>query len=249
MPEPVASTSLVVGILAHVGLAELWKQRAAGEKTWLVSGAMDAMDRQPEATAGALALLKDGPESYKSLKAGVMEYAAQWVGARDHWKPLAVAPEAVPPSPWTILADQKFVSYPDLIVDAGPMWPTLVIDHKTSAFKFDAAKWEFHPELLTQCLAAKQLRPGLPVFYQIDHLQRPSYKSSVWSFPATPVWEFTTAKEEVAREWLAESFLALESLKSRFGGAAFPREISACQTPYGLCSWWKQCFGGATDGR
>ena len=247
MAEQVAGTSLVIGILAHVGLAELWRQRERGEKPWLISSAMDVMDKQPEAAAGALALLKDGPESYKTLKAGIMEYAAQWVGARDHWKPLAVAPETVPPPPWTVL-NGMFVSYPDLIVDAGPMAPVLVVDHKTSAYRFDPAKWEFHPELLTQCLAAKQLMPGSPVYYQIDHLQRPSYKSSVWSFPATPVWEFTTFKEEVAKQWLEEGILRRDILLGRFGNAAFPFEVSACQTPYGLCAWWKTCFGGAVDG-
>jgi predicted RecB family nuclease len=88
----------------------------------------------------------------------VADYAVQWTGARDHWKPVAIEPCAQPPEPWTVL-EGRFVAYPDLIVTAGEQYETLVNDYKTSKWKYDPQVWEYHPELLTQCLAAKQLRP------------------------------------------------------------------------------------------
>ena len=248
--------SLAVGILVHYGLEALWKQRQ-GTALWTPSVALDVMDAKMGADL-ALALLKDKGALVDEAKKAVLDYAEQWTGVRDHWRPVTVAPVADPPEPWTVLRGE-FVSYPDLIIHAGPMYPTVVVDHKTSMWKFEADKWEWHPELLTQCLAAKQLEPNEPIFYMIDFLQRPGKRSNVWSFPATPIWEFTERKVEAAREWMrhlierrdeyriqqyegreTEGGLAIERVE-----LPWPQELSQCQTPWGLCRWYKRCFGDA----
>ena len=250
MPDLPASDSLTLGILVHYGLEALWIQRRHATGPWLPSPALDAIDNAPE-TATISQALKD------EARKGVLDYAAQWVGARDHWKPLSVSPVSDPPAPWCVL-DKEFVAYPDLTVEAGPMYPVITVDHKTSAWKFEANRWEWEPQLLTQCLAAKQLKPDASIFYMIDYLQRPGKRSNVWSFPATPIWEFTAAKEAAAWEWLRHLFERRNHYRSTqfegrldLGGASitqyelpWPQELSQCQTAWGLCKWYSTCFGG-----
>lgn len=241
------TTPLTIGLLAHVGLSALWGQRQSGG-LWTPSLALDTMDNSPEAAAAVLSILKDGPQSYQSLKVGIVEYASHWTGVRDDWKPLAVAPEDVPPQAWTIL-DNCFVSYPDLIVET-KQEPVRVVDHKTSAWRFEADKWEWHPELLTQCLAAQQLRPGEPVYYQVDYMQRPGsgrMSSQVWSFPVTPVWEFDEQKEQAARQWLTHLIARRGDYLALYQNQPWPQEISQCQTPWGLCGYFKDCFKQVTE--
>ena len=230
--------SLLLGILVHVGVRALWTQKQAGQD-WLPSVAFDAMDGTSELT-GALAC--DGPAMLALAKRAVGAYAAQWTGARDHWKPLLVEPLDVPPLPAMVLEDE-FVAYPDLITTALPLYGVLVVDYKTSYYKFEAAKWEWHPELLTQCLAAQQLQPNDAIFYQIDYLQRPSKQSTVWSFPATPVWEFTSRKAAVAREWILNGLGRRNWHRQHYPDQPWPQEISQCQTPWGMCEHYERCFG------
>lgn len=240
MADRAPGGSLLVGILVHHGLEALWKQRQT-EKTWTPSLALDAID----AVAGAdiaLAMLQDKTALVNESRKAVLDYAVQWTGARDHWKPVSVAPVDVPPASWTVL-DGRFVAYPDLLVDAGSMYPLVVVDHKTSMWKFEAEKWEWHPELLTQCLAARQLRPDCPIFYQIDYLQRPGRRSNVWSFPATPVWEFTDTKAAAAQWWMEHLFGRRDDYINGDGDKPWPQELSQCQTPWGLCKWYGDCFG------
>lgn len=240
--EQPASTALTIGLLAHVGLKALWTQRQQGQKVWTPSLALDAMDTSPDGAASVvLTMLKDGPSAYQALRKGLVEYAAHWTGVRDDWQPLAVAPEDIPPQPWTVLAE-KFVAYPDLLVTTSRE-AVLVVDHKTSAWRFEAPKWEWHPELLTQCLAAQQLRPEEPVYYQVDFLQKPGPRSGVWSFPVTPVWEFTTEKEAAAWEWLEHLLARLEDYQAVYRLNPWPRELSQCQQPWGMCSFYEECFG------
>lgn len=256
MVDPKGGDSLMLGILVHHGLEHLWRQRQLTSmlgRPWVPSYALDALEGTPEAATAPKPLLDEA-------KKAVLDYAEQWTGARDHWKPLEVAPLDVPPAPWTVL-NQEFVAYPDLIVEAGVMYPLVVVDHKTSMWKFEANKWEWHPELLTQCLAAKQLWPALPTFYQIDYLQRPGKKANVWSFPATPVWEFTEAKAAAAQEWVRHLIERRNGYRAiqyegrvDLGGESvtqyelpWPQELSQCQTPWGLCKWYGECFGKAVD--
>ena len=259
--DPKAGDSLALGILVHYGLEALWKQRLTGEAIWTPSLALDALEATPEAASVAKLLLDEA-------KKAIIDYAEQWTGVRDHWKPLEVAPLSIPPDPWTVLAG-KFVAYPDLIVNAGPVYPVVVVDHKTSMWKFEANKWEWHPELLTQCLAAKQRWPESHIFYMIDYLQRPGKKSNVWSFPATPIWEFTGPKAMAAASWIDhlierrddyrerwyESRVTLaESGRADLEGATvtkhelpWPQELSQCQTAWGLCKWYGGCFGNGSS--
>lgn len=246
--DPKAGDSLTLGILVHHGLEALWRQRQAGKAIWIPSLALDALEAAPEAAAAPRPLVD---EAQKAL----LDYAEQWTGVRDHWKPLEVAPLDIPPAPWTLL-NQEFVAYPDLIVEAGAFYPVIVVDHKTTRWKFEADKWEWHPELLTQCLATQQLTPARPIFYTIDYLQRPGKKSNVWSFPATPVWEFTPKKAEAAEMWIAHLLGRRDTYREVYyegrldlGGASvtqyalpWPQELSQCQTAWGLCKWWKTCF-------
>lgn len=239
--EDPPSESLMIGILVHVGLGALWDQRVGVPSTslmpWLPSLALDMIDLAPEAQLIDAVIVA-------TAKKAVADYAAQWTGARDHWNVLHV--ESLPPQEWQIL-DDRFVSYPDLIVEAPPLHPVLVVDHKTSKWKFEAAKWEYSPELLTQCLAARQLTGAKEIFYQADWLQRPGRQSTVWSFPATPVWEFTEAKAALAKEWMDNLTAAVYSMGAVCGDAPWPREISQCQTPWGLCHHYQRCFGGANE--
>lgn len=238
LPDDPPKTGLTVGILAHVGLANLWTQRLHGAKPWVPSLALDAIDAAPEAAAAVLSILKDGPTQYQALRKGLVEYAEQWIGARDHWSVLSVAPEDVPPLPWAVV-EGRYVAYPDLIVTT-PTEPVLVVDHKTSAFRFEATDWEWHPELLTQCLAAQQLQPGESVWYTVDFLQKPSYKTTIWSFPATPLWEFTAEKEATARAWVREGLRLVDDYRAR---GEWPKSL-ACQSKFGVCGQYERCFGG-----
>jgi hypothetical protein len=172
----------------------------------------------------------------------VADYAVQWTGARDHWKPVAIEPSAQPPEAWTVL-EGRFVAYPDLIVTAGEQYPLLVVDYKTSKWKYDPAVWEYHPELLTQCLAAKQLRPGTDVWYQVDFLQRPGRGSNVWSFPATSAWPFTAHKEEMARAWVRSGLEKIRKHRWANGDRPLPRELSQCVGRWGMCQFAGRCFG------
>ena len=252
--DKAAGDSLAVGILVHYGLEALWKQRQIG--LWTPSLALDFID----AKAGSdvvLLMLKDRKSVVDEARKAVLDYAEQWTGARDHWTPLEVSPVSDPPASWTLL-DNRFVAYPDLLVEAGAMYPRVVVDHKTSMWKFEAEKWEWHPELLTQCLAAKQHDSGLPIFYMIDFLQRPGRRSTVWSFPATPIWEFTPKKEAAAREWIRHLIWRRDFYKATMyegrvdlGGESvtqyelpWPQELSQCQTPWGMCRWAGECFRG-----
>lgn len=231
LTDPKAGDSLLLGILVHEGLAALWQQWTI-EAIWAPSLALDAIDGAAAASGAAKPLVDEARKA-------ILDYAEQWAGVRDHWKPVSVAPLDVPPQPWTVLYEQ-FAAYPDLIVESGQMYPLLVVDHKTSMWKFEADKWEWHPELLTQCLAAQQLRPESPIFYTIDFLQRPGKRSNVWCFPATPIWEFTKAKQEAADYWISHLF----NLRNYYeGDHLWPREWSQCQTPYGLCKWFGKCTG------
>lgn len=238
--EDPPSESLTIGILAHTGLGALWMQhKILPNRPWLPSLALDAIDAAPEAEGGDV-VFEWLPSAIATAKKAVADYAAQWTGARDHWNVLHV--ESLPPQEWQIL-DNRFVSYPDLIVEASPLHPILVVDYKTSKWKFEATKWEYSPELLTQCLAARQLTGAKKIFYQADWLQRPGRQSTVWSFPATPVWEFTAAKAQLAREWIDGLFVARDAWRSACLDEPWPREISQCQTPWGLCHHYERCFG------
>ena len=236
-PDRPQSDPLKIGLLVHEGLANLWEQRKTAD-VWTPSVALDVIDK-------AAGELKPAPAIAVEIKRAILGYTEQWTGVRDHWKPLEVSPLPVPPEPWLVLWG-RFMSYPDLIVDAGERYPRIVVDHKTSSYPFQAAKWEYHLELLTQCLAARQRDPETPVFYMIDFLQRPRKGSTVWSFPATPVWEFTEEKVTIAQEWIRDMLVAIdaEAAKHQSEVEKQPwRRSLQCETPWGVCSWHAECFG------
>ena len=237
-PDRVAGESLMVGIGVHAGLAHLWGQ---------VNNPMVAVPARWIASAAMGAIVQAMPGSDKKIvteaEKAVADYALQWIGVRDHWVPIAIEPNAQPPAPWTVL-EGKFVAYPDLIVTAGEQYPLLVVDYKTSKWKYSPDVWEYHPELLTQCLAAKQLKPDVPVWYMVDFLQRPGYKSTVWSFPVTTAWEFDARKEEMARDWVRQGLEKIRKARWAHGDRPLPRELSQCQTRYGICQFAAGCLGG-----
>lgn len=231
--EGAAGESLKIGILMHVGLAALWNQRWE-QTTWLSDLAVEAVRLTPE-------WITLDKKVQDEVELGVRQYAEQWTGVRDGWTPLAIEPHSVPPEPWTVL-QERFVAYPDLIVDARPKYPVLVNDYKTSKWRYEPEKWEYHPELLTQCLAARQLvGRGRPIYYQVDFLQRPDRKSNAWAFPVVQAWEFTEFKETLAQSWIMENMVRILSYRDTCEGP-WPQELSQCETKYGMCQHFRRCF-------
>lgn len=234
-PEPRPGDALALGIIVHLGLGHLYAD--LGQHLSWDSAALVRANEYMEGEAAAACRRDDIAGCLAQAKSAVAQYADHWGPMRAGWEVLAVNPaEALELPAWTLLHGW-FLAYPDLVIHtAGKV---IVLDHKTGKYAFKPGDWEHDPQLLTQALAARQLLPGAAVYYGIDYMQKPGARTTVWSFPATPVWEFTPEKEAEAEEWLL-----LGEKRLDFYRDWWPGDQAQCAAgKYGMCEWAGQCFG------
>ncbi len=244
LPEPVPSDSLTLGIGVHMGLAGLYEQ-SLRQEPWDAARALDGVEaRLREECRREVASIMP------LVRSGVQQYAEHWGPVRAGWNIVAVNPgEEQPTPPWCFWGDW-FVTFPDLIVAQDFGRVVTVLDHKTGRYPFRPTDWQHDPQLLTQCLCVSQGFPrDVRVLYGIDYLQKPGTRSSVWSLPVTPLWEFTPERAEEALEWLELGYARLAfyrgttTAEGSRGGYGFVRDQAACKTIYGTCEFWEECFG------
>lgn len=243
-PERKPSDSLALGILVHLGLARLYMNQKIG-RGWFAAEAWDEMQLLGPAACNR----EDIGPLLETAKQAVGQYADHWEEMRKEWVVLDVNPaDGESPADWWVLGG-GFLTYPDLVVQIAD--DVVVLDHKTGKYALKASDWEFDPQQLTQACAVKQAHPGRRILYGIDYLQRPGYRSTVWSFPAPPMWELTQGREDIAVEWLAMNQNRLRYYEVTYGPKpSWPCDPAQCATRYGPCEWYADCFGteGGDDG-